>query len=558
MRHLLILILLLSTLSFIGCKDESEATYLIDRAESLLKSDPDSSLILLDSIAVPDNLSDKLLARWCMLSGKVADTLYTDLPYVQYLGRSYVEDKDNELAMKAYLQALDIALRCQDYNQAGYICSYMGDLYHFDGDYLLGKDKYKKAEQYFRKVGNMRSAAFALRDVGRMYVFADSSEVGLRYLLEADTIIAELGDSSDIGYISNGIGNVYSVLGNIELAKQYLWKSINVSELDNAPDYSALAGVYIEEGDFKNARLCLEQANIIPTLNENTHISIIYNYYELEKAEGNIENALTYLEQYNEAADSILALQNKANIVKTEKAYNHLKISLENTQLKMDKQWTFILLVTSITVCLLLLFVYQLQMNKKNKRIYVQQIDIEQKNIELLKLQNSLNIKQRELQDLFDKLSKKDELLNISYSRAKLEERYERTKQEEKSIIQRIAEQRNNLFLSSMIARKVIKLSQKVIPGTTKSPLSEKYWRNIITQANEVYPSLEKKFSEFNMTLADLRYCYLVLFHLDTISEAILLNIQPDSVNKRRQRVRQKLGIIGEELDLYTYIINMM
>ena len=50
----------------------------------------------------------------------------------------------------------------------------------------------------------------------------------------------------------------------------------------------------------------------------------------------------------------------------------------------------------------------------------------------------------------------------------------------------------------------------------------------------------------------------LVLFHLDTISEAILLNIQPDSVNKRRQRVRQKLGIIGEELDLYTYIINMM
>ena len=63
MRHLLILILLLSTLSFIGCKDESEATYLIDRAESLLKSDPDSSLILLDSIAVPDNLSDKLLAR---------------------------------------------------------------------------------------------------------------------------------------------------------------------------------------------------------------------------------------------------------------------------------------------------------------------------------------------------------------------------------------------------------------------------------------------------------------------------------------------------------------
>ena len=53
--------------------------------------------------------------------------------------------------MKAYLQALDIALRCQDYNQAGYICSYMGDLYHFDGDYLLGKDKYKKRNSTFER-----------------------------------------------------------------------------------------------------------------------------------------------------------------------------------------------------------------------------------------------------------------------------------------------------------------------------------------------------------------------------------------------------------------------
>lgn len=83
-----------------------------------------------------------------------------------------MEDKENEKAMKVYLQALDIALRSEDYNQAGYICSYMGDLYDFEGNYLLGKDKYKEAGSYFRKAGNMRSSAFALRDVGRMYAFS--------------------------------------------------------------------------------------------------------------------------------------------------------------------------------------------------------------------------------------------------------------------------------------------------------------------------------------------------------------------------------------------------
>lgn len=570
MRHLLILISLLSTLSFIGCRDESDATYLIYRAESLLKSDPDSSLILLDSIAVPDNLSDKLLARWCMLYGRVADTLYTDLPYVQqllraqayyedhgtkqeqakiglYLGRSYVEDKENEKAMKVYLQALDIALRCEDYNQAGYICSYMGDLYDFEGDYLLGKDKYKEAESYFRKAGNMRSVAFALRDVGRMYAFSDSLEMALKYLLKADTIIGGIGDSSDIASISNGIGNVYSALGNMELAKQYLWKAVDISDFDDAPNYSALAGVYIEEGDFKNARICLEQAGILSTLNKETHISITYDYYELEKVEGNIGKALSYLEQYNIASDSILIIQNRENIVEVEKKYDYLKVSLENTQLRVDKQIYFIYMIISIVACLILLLIYQIRMNRKNKKIYLQQIDLEQKSNSLLKLKERLRIKQEELQGLSSQLSIKE-----------LKNQYQQMEQEEKCIINRIAEQRKELLLSSAIAKKIIKLSHKVVAGVTKSPLTEKDWLNIIVQVNDIYPSFENKLSGLDMTPSHLRYCYLTLFNLDTMAEAILLNIQPDSVNKRRQRVRQKLGIIGEEIDLCAYLLSLI
>ena len=578
MRHLLILILLLSTLSFIGCKDESEATYLIDRAESLLKSDPDSSLILLDSIAVPDNLSDKLLARWCMLSGKVADTLYTDLPYVQqlrraqayyeshgtgqeqariglYLGRSYVEDKDNELAMKAYLQALDIALRCQDYNQAGYICSYMGDLYDFEGNYLLGKDKYKEAESYFRKAGNMRSSAFALRDVGRMYAFSDSLDIALIFLLKADTIIVEVGDSSDIGTIYNGIGNIYNMLGNKELAKLYLWKNVNMSDFDDAPSYRTLAGIYIEEGDFKNARICLEKASV-PSFNDMTRFSVLYGYSLLEKAEGNWEKAWFYLDEYNSASDSILTIRNRENIIKIEKEYEHLKISLENMRLKSDKQKYFIYWVISVSILLILLWVFQIRIDRKNKRLLKQEIDLSNKSNELFRLRDNLRNKQDRLEALSIQLSEKNEKLNELDSREKLEKEYEQIKKEEETLVLRIAERRKDLFLSSAIAKKVIKLSQKVVPGATKSPLSEKDWQNIITQVNEVYPFLADRLAAFNLSAAELRYCYLSLLGLDSIGESILLHIQPDSVNKRRQRVRQRLGIIAKELDLCAYLIN--
>lgn len=578
MRHLLILISLLSTLSFIGCRDESDAIYLIDRAESLLKSDPDSSHILLDSIAVPDNLSDKLLARWCMLSGKVADTLYTDLPYVQqllraqayykshgtkqeqakiglYLGRSYVEDKENEKAMKVYLQALDIALRSEDYNQAGYICSYMGDLYDFEGNYLLGKDKYKEAESYFRKAGNMRSSAFALRDVGRMYAFSDSLDIALIFLLKADTIIVEVGDSSDIGTIYNGIGNIYNMLGNKELAKLYLWKNVNMSDFDDAPSYRTLAGIYIEEGDFKNARICLEKASV-PSFNDMTRFSVLYGYSLLEKAEGNWEKAWFYLDEYNSASDSILTIRNRENIIKIEKEYEHLKISLENMRLKSDKQKYFIYWVISVSILLILLWVFQIRIDRKNKRLLKQEIDLSNKSNELFRLRDNLRNKQDRLEALSIQLSEKNEKLNELDSREKLEKEYEQIKKEEETLILRIAERRKDLFLSSAIAKKVIKLSQKVVPGATKSPLSEKDWQNIITQVNEVYPFLADRLAAFNLSAAELRYCYLSLLGLDSIGESILLHIQPDSVNKRRQRVRQRLGIIAKELDLCAYLIN--
>ena len=578
MRHLLILISLLSTLSFIGCRDESDAIYLIDRAESLLKSDPDSSHILLDSIAVPDNLSDKLLARWCMLSGKVADTLYTDLPYVQqllraqayykshgtkqeqakiglYLGRSYVEDKENEKAMKVYLQALDIALRSEDYNQAGYICSYMGDLYDFEGNYLLGKDKYKEAESYFRKAGNMRSSAFALRDVGRMYAFSDSLDIALIFLLKADTIIVEVGDSSDIGTIYNGIGNIYNMLGNKELAKLYLWKNVNMSDFDDAPSYRTLAGIYIEEGDFKNARICLEKASV-PSFNDMTRFSVLYGYSLLEKAEGNWEKAWFYLDEYNSASDSILTIRNRENIIKIEKEYEHLKISLENMRLKSDKQKYFIYWVISVSILLILLWVFQIRIDRKNKRLLMQEIDLSNKSNELFRLRDNLRNKQDRLEALSIQLSEKNEKLNELDSREKLEKEYEQIKKEEETLVLRIAERRKDLFLSSAIAKKVIKLSQKVVPGATKSPLSEKDWQNIITQVNEVYPFLADRLAAFNLSAAELRYCYLSLLGLDSIGESILLHIQPDSVNKRRQRVRQRLGIIAKELDLCAYLIN--
>ena len=405
-----------------GCKDDGVGERLLARAEAVFATAPDSARALLDSVALPEELGDRSLTHWCTLYGRVADTLYIDLPYPEpfrqayaylrahgtrreqarmglYLGRAYAADKEYERAMKVYLQALDAALACEDYNQAGYISSYTADLYDYEENYLLAKEKYAEAETYFRQAGNMRSAAYALRDQGRMYVFVDSAEIALPYILRADTILTTVGDSSDIAYIANALGNTYVVLNKIELAKKYLWKSISLSDSDNAPDYTALAGIYIDEGSFDKARICLKEAQKLPILNKRTHSSIIYEYYKLEKAEGHKDIALNYLEEYKEASDSLMILQNEENVIGAEKRYEHIKISLENAQLKVHRLTLQILLVICFSLCLGLLSVYFIALNRKNKKIYLQQINLERLNNQLLRLQETLSRIQKELQE---------------------------------------------------------------------------------------------------------------------------------------------------------------
>lgn len=145
--------ILLTSLTFllVGCQKESEEIRLINQAEHLFDAYPDSVITTLDSIPLPEEMSPRLVARWCMLYARAADKIEDEMPYTNqleialkhyqkkkmreeeaeiglYLGRSYVEDKKYEKAMRAYSDALEVALAIKNYNRAGYICSYMADL----------------------------------------------------------------------------------------------------------------------------------------------------------------------------------------------------------------------------------------------------------------------------------------------------------------------------------------------------------------------------------------------------------------------------------------------
>jgi len=573
--------LFLSIFTLFSCKDECTQKDILNKSETLLRTDPDSAYALLNSIPNPAQMSDKQLARWCMLVGESADKIYEDMPssnlVVQaqtwykkhgtaeeqarislFLGRSYVENKEFEKAMTIYMEALEAASTNRVYNQAGYLSSYIADLYLFKD--MPGEARKKNIEgaDYFLKAGNKRSYALALRDIAYTWSRVDSVNKALWYMTKADTIVSELNDRKAMASIANGLGNLYEMKGDYQKAEENYLQSLDVNKKNNKSTYLALSSMYTQSGNLEKAGFYLEKAKI-HMKEANVSAGIIYQQYLLAKASNHIEDALNYLEQYDAACDSVTSMQNESDILKIEKKYQQEKILKENSQLHIAKQRNFILVILLIIICLVILYIFQIKLRKQRKKIYEQQITLDNNKLAVNKLNNKLEQVKDELSLAKKHLNKTNEQIEQQNKLEEQQKLYEQQKTELEQINNEIMQVRKEKLFASSIAKKIIKLSKSVKAGTNTSPLTAKDWGIIQAQIDEIYISLPQllKNEILSFTPADIECCYLSFFDLDPQAEAILLNINPDSASRRRSRLRKKLDIIGEDKSLHEFLTKL-
>ena len=538
---------------------------LINQAESLLQSDPHQAHALLDSVKYPGDLSDKDLTKWCLSFGKLADSIHTELPWSYYLersweyshkkklpecatiglylGRSYMEEKDVEKAMKVYLQALDIALQRKDYNLAGYISSYSADVYGFQYDYLLAKDKYLQAADYFKQAGNKRSEGLALAEVGKMYVFSDSIDAGLQQILNSKRIFESINNKRCISLSYNHIGNVYMYLKKYDLAEEHFLKSIEIGDDENSSSYLALAGVYTNLSQWEKALDCLEKAKK-PSLNKNLQNDIFYHYYLIYNAQGKYKEAVSYLDKYVDLIAGSTKTRNKSKVASIENRYRQSKYQMDNIQLKADKAQLKLLGVLGL---LLIVIVFAYFRSRFSKKIYHQRLELERKNVSLSKLQGNLEAYKEKIRSTFQ--ASEDDLDNPNIYLDKIDEMI--------LITQQIKEQRILLFKKSEIVKLITKLSYNVKAQSNEKQLSDSIWIDIISIIELAFPSVVKKCEEVKFTPTEKVLCYLSLFNLGTSGEATLLGVSNDAVNKHRQRIRKKLNLTDRNLGLFQYFCKL-
>lgn len=556
------------TFLLVGCQKESEEIRLINQAEHLFDAYPDSVITTLDSIPLPEEMSPRLVARWCMLYARAADKIEDEMPYTNqleialkyyqkkktreeeaeiglYLGRSYVEDKEYEKAMRAYSDALEVALAIKNYNRAGYICSYMADLYEVDLRYILAAEKYKESGKYFQLANNTTSYVRAFVNEAHSYSIADSSYLALASLKQAEMVLDSLNVEEVRSYVYNGLGNIYNDLGDYDLAEYYILRCIELDPEEVASDYLVLTDISLKCMDMEKAEYYLKKANIF-TNNKLVLPTIVYYNYKIKKGQGNFEIALSFHEQYVAIEDSLINVSKSVDIYDANQKYERLKLHNENIELVLKNQKSYIFILLLLFAIALLAIFYLMTLRRKNRSLLKQQEEINDLNQNIYHLSVELRGKEERLKSQENSLNLAEEELVSN----------ENIKKEVEDLRHRLINLREIKILNSGLAQKIERMSQTVWSKASQAVIDEKMWIDIEVLMLEVYPDIVKGLRDANLSSSEMHLCFLTLFKLDTKAISTLLNIMPTSVDKTRLRVRKKLHWEGKQ-DFYESLIHI-
>ena len=560
-----IAIIITSILVLSGCnKQQSVSDRLLNEVEKAIAINPDSASNLLNSISSPEKLDDKTFARWCMLSGKITDEIFTTiLPTYQleraydwysshgspdeqvqiliYLGRSYFADGDYDKAMSIYTNALDIAEKNKFNNLIGYIYDYIGDLYREKFMRTEAIKRYEAAAECFKKENNTDSYACALRDVGREYAEMDSLSHALHILIVADSVANKTKNIEVTASINNALGNIYAMQNKYDKAEKYLLKAL-LTGREKMPDYVALIDLYTTSGSINKAKELLSK---IPQDNPQYTCSIKYLYYQIYNAEENYKEALVNLEEYVNMVDSIEYADSQSKILDIESKYNHLKISKEVDRLKIKQQSYIIISIICIITLLLITIGYLLYRKKAKEKIQRQRDELY-----LIKT-NLLNVSLE--------LEKKKRLLDTSKEK---NEYYNKMQEEIILLTANYKELQNKSLENSPLFKELTHLTTQNKPRNNRSLITDEQWKLITDEITHIYPNLHRYIYSLcpDLQIQDFMYCCLYMYGFDTNAEAQLINITVDSVRKKRLRLRQKLGITlpNNNTTLREYLIENM
>lgn len=303
MKHLTLLLLILSLSS---CNYHKQANDIIDRAEAIVSHNPDSALILLQSIHEPEALTDSVLAKYWLVNGQAH---YNS-------NRSTAEDSLLKYTLDYYKEHHDIIRTTQAYKLFAQHLWWKGDrtgaanllregietaraaqdsactiqLLRSSAIQSTGDENFENAVKYLKELlaadRNAPDTYVTYNMLGITYYYLQQKDSSLFYLQKACEAAAHPNYAlNSWGLISRNYADILSDFGEhrraIDIQREVLRRYLAANDKYTTLSYSALGRYYLNLHQMDSARYYMQKSKDthLPYIDQDLSLS---NYYLIQ------------------------------------------------------------------------------------------------------------------------------------------------------------------------------------------------------------------------------------------------------------------------------------
>jgi tetratricopeptide (TPR) repeat protein len=539
MKKPIIIYIYLSTLILgVSCqRQETNIESLLEKANLVLDSQPDSTLTILEEIPNPQSLKKSLYYEYYLVQIQAkyksyrditADTLvfairdyYTNRNNIEktamatfYSGRIFQERKEYKKALQQFLYTRQILAQSENLNLKGLCQNAIGDMY---SKQLLEEKaiiEYKLSREYFHQAKEFKNEIIVCNLIGNSLLIKGKTDSAFAYYNEALDLATKYDYKKQQASIRMNMGVAYRETGNWQQAENHFKQALEYStdSVYRAKLAANFADIYQQQGKNDSAIVYLQKAlNLLPREQNNFVAANIFKRWSaVEENKKNYAEALEKHKLYSKHVAKIIKDNENAAILEMEKKYNFQLIENQNKQLLIDKQ-RILLLSLGLLLFLALLFLLMLRRTILKERKLK---EAERKIYQMKEMARNFNEKENSYRNV---LIQHFEILK----KAALLEGY--MKENEKG---------NSTYLLQKFNEVVY--GEKSLNWDVLYQTLNKLGEGIFDRIKTNYPQLNE--SEF-------RICCLAYVDFDNAEIALLLNYRINTVEVKKSSIRKKLEI---------------
>ncbi len=499
------------------------------------------------------NLADSALAYYeeaIEISNELNDTLWAAISF-QAAGRSYSKTGRYKKALENYFESLQLRQSLGDSSRLSWPLNNIGTVYFRQKNFEKALEYYKKTYEIELKHSSSVEQASTLGNIGMIYQNLENFPEALHYLSRSYKMLDSLGEQCRLIYATLNLGSTYADLGQQEEAKKFFLISYEggISCENQEAVSNALLGLgngYMQEGSMKLAEKSLHEAYKIANENDlkATELEVSESLYEFYKSMEDYKTSLEFLEvhrtlkgeAFNEDMTeqiTTLELNYEFELERDSLEYQkQAELLLINSELEEQRLYKFITIVGLLILAILVFVVYRnyrlkqvanLNLQKKNE-IQEEKLKMEEEVRKKLEIENNQKARSLTASSL--------QLLNLNEKLSEIVDRINENKELNKDHRNKITRELNNLRNS------------------------DSQWDSIKLHFENVHPQFFERLEQYfpEITSNDHKILAFIKMKLSNKEIALILNVTRRAVEQSKRRLKKKLGMDAEDMDILGFI----